>query len=87
MSDLANLLNRHILHSISEIEFDNLSILNLSGNNIESVEVFHRIRMPQIQNIRIENDFRAVHLNYVADLSQLRKICFPDFKEIVICMS
>ena len=77
MADLENLLKNQILQHIKDIEFDNLSQLNLSGNNIESVEVFHRIRMPDIGEIRIFKDYSAANFNYVANISQLRKIYFP----------
>ena len=84
MPNLENLQSKRILHSISEIEFDSLSLLYLSGNSIESVEIFHRMRMPKIREISIGNDYRAVRLNYVTGLSQLRKICFPQFNGINI---
>ena len=84
MTNLGNLANKQILRLISEISFDSLRKLNLSGNNIESVEVFHRIRMPLIEELRIFNELNAQNLNYVTDISQLRKIYFPNFNQLSI---
>ena len=84
---LEYILDKQLLCSISEIEFSHLRQLNLSGNNIESVEVFHRIRMPDIEEIRIFNDFndfKASASNYVSNISQLRKINFPHFKGVIL---
>ena len=81
---LEYILDKYILCSISEIEFSHLRQLNLSGYNIESVEVFHRIRMPDIEEIRIFNDFKASASNHVNNISQLRKINFPHFKGAIL---
>ena len=78
MNNLGDLLNQRILHLISGIQFHGLSQLYLSGNNIESVEVFHRIRMPEVKEIHLQNGYRAAHLNYISNISQLRKSCFPN---------
>ena len=77
MVDSDGILNRKILYSISGIQFDNLAKLYLGANNIESVEVLHRIRMHKIKEIHLESDYMAANLNHISNITQLRKSCFP----------
>ena len=42
-----------ILMDISEVRFTHLQDINLSGNNIGSIEGFNRIYMPEIKEVNL----------------------------------
>ena len=58
--------NSSITKAISEIEFPNLRMIFLYGNNIHSVETLSRIRMPTLCFLGIGHNF----INFVNELSK-----------------
>ena len=72
-------LNQHpgILQSISLINFPILKTLNLSGNEIESIESIHRLGMPLISDLDLgRNNLTCIRSGRKAHWPQLKYYCF-----------
>ena len=66
-----------VLQSISHIGLKELVSIKIRGNDIESVEGIHRIKMPFLQLLWIDD-------NCIRSISQLSKGCLPDLTTLYI---
>ena len=71
--NLANNKHGTIINSIIDVSFPKLSIIQLDGNLIESIECLSRISFPQLQNLRL-------NFNNINCISTLRKVNCPLIK-------
>ena len=61
--------------------------LDLSENNIESVEMLHRMRMSSVAEINISNNLRSTNRNCMSNTSQLKKVSSPNHNGVSISRS
>ena len=61
-----------ILISMREIDFPSLKRIYLPKNNVESVEIFCRVRMPVLEEFNLG-------LNHVVSIDNVRKANWPNF--------
>lgn len=57
--------------------FQSLKVLNIGGNNVQSIQQFCRIEMPQVQDILLQN-------NNIMEVRSLRRGYFPKLSSLDI---
>ena len=71
-----------ILKSISNIEFPHLTIFNSERNNISSIEIFSRVRMPSLKFISLGYSSFMLDHNSLTKIRTLTKCYFPHLENL-----